>query len=1021
MVMDHKGYIWLATEDGLNRFNGYEFEVFRHSPLDSFSLPHNYLGDMFVDAQNRLFLTLQGSGSVIYTGRTFDPLRIANAACALAPPLFNKTVFQDTQKNIWFTVFDSVSSRGLARIFPDGKDTLYIHNPQNPNSLSHNHVDCFYQDENFIWFGTRHGLCRFNYKYDEIKTFEISTQFAAHRDANQIRQLVPDLSGRLLLGTRAGLFLFDPETESICRPQAIHRRNPAFVNAPIDQLLCDNAGDIWAISVKTCMLRLTSAGDVLLYGPENCDFFLPAERIMKIYEDAQGDLWLYSRTGLCLFDRKTNSFHTLRHHEHIPTSLSSSSIEKALDDGRGSLWIATLGNGLSRLDRYKNQFRVIQNFSGAPQKLPSNTVTEIFRDAQGRLLVAAPDSGVFLFDEKSQTSHAFFRQEKHGHAVDIRTIHQDRDGIFWFGAWQHGLVRYDDQRKKTTFFSPPDSLPENRTYRYVRQIVDDKNGNLWLATKNGGLFQFNKQTESITPIRPPDYADGNNAWIVLSLYLDANNILWIGGDENGLWRYDIKTGQFSVYRHSPENPNSISNNTVFDIFKDSRGRFWIATFHGGLNLFDPATGHFSVIRTRDGLPSDAVYSMWEDAAGFLWLNTNGGLCRCHPDTREIKTFSEHDGLPVNGPVLAYWQEKNGDFYLGARNGLFSFDPRQLKTNPHPPPVYLTGFFKSNTKVFSEYDLDHKDEIVLSYKDYVFSFEFVALNYINPLANQYAYKLEGLHQEWINCGSQRRATFSRVPPGTYTFRVQGANNDGVWNEQGASINVKITPPFWQTWWFRGTMICLVFGLMVGGFRLRLEHYRRIERIRVRIADDLHDEIGSNLGSISMMSQMIRDGHADKKKNSDFLTSIHHTAVKTAESMRDIVWFIHPENDSAERILLRMRDFAGRLLQNIEYTFVVEERAFTDRLDLNSKRNIYLIFKELLNNIVRHAHALQVNIRMHIRDGHLRLTVTDDGIGFDTTQQRSGVGLDSMHNRASEIGATLHFHSQPNHGTRTELIL
>jgi signal transduction histidine kinase len=380
-------------------------------------------------------------------------------------------------------------------------------------------------------------------------------------------------------------------------------------------------------------------------------------------------------------------------------------------------------------------------------------------------------------------------------------------------------------------------------------------------------------------------------------------------------------------------------------------------------------------------------------------------------------------------MSATFKDADGKIYFGSTDaGIIYFKPEELKDNDYIPPVYITDFKLFNKPVYAN-DVDSilkspielTKEITLSYNQNVISFEFAALNYIHPEKNQYAYKLESFDKDWIYTDASKRfVNYTNLDPGEYTFKVKGSNNDGVWNPMETTIKLIITPPFWQTWWFRALIVLAATMIVYALYRYRLQQVLKVQNIRNKIAGDLHDDIGSTLNSISIYSEVAKN---DDNRRTHSLTMIGESSRKVIDAMSDIVWTINPDNDSFEKIILRMRSLSYNLLRakKIEFTFRADDNLNDLKLSLEERRNFYLIFKEALNNLIKYSQAKKVSILLEKNSRNISLLIRDDGVGFDPEKKYNGNGLTNIRRRAKEINAKLIMESGQGIGTSIQLIL
>jgi signal transduction histidine kinase len=398
------------------------------------------------------------------------------------------------------------------------------------------------------------------------------------------------------------------------------------------------------------------------------------------------------------------------------------------------------------------------------------------------------------------------------------------------------------------------------------------------------------------------------------------------------------------------------------------------------------------------------------------------LVRFDPKQGTFRHFDAGDGIGnTEFNRRSALRTRAGRFVFGGLNGLTIFDPLQIRDNPYVPPIVVTRFQKSNRSGTTTLYPPADQPLRLSYRDYSFLIEFASLSFTNPEKNRYRYRLEGFDPVWSRAGPERTVRYTNIPPATYRFRVQGSNNDGLWNEVGTSLTLVIAPPFYQTWWFRFLFAITVLGLLAAAYRYRVQRLLEMERMRLRIAGDLHDDVGSKLSGIALMSELLESEPDLSESRKSDLQEISHSAREIIDDLRDIVWFIDPDHDHAEKTVEKMHQVARSLLNGTTYSIDTRDLHGLEQADMTFRRNLFLIFKEALHNINRHANARHVSIRLDEYRGHLRLRVSDDGIGFNPADEPTGNGLKNMQRRALQMGGTLTLNSTPEDGTTVELLV
>jgi signal transduction histidine kinase len=543
---------------------------------------------------------------------------------------------------------------------------------------------------------------------------------------------------------------------------------------------------------------------------------------------------------------------------------------------------------------------------------------------------------------------------------------------------------------------------------------------------------------------------------ITQIYEDRSNIYWVGTTE-GLFRINHQDGNSKAFLKSDDQKESISSNSINSICEDLKGNLWIGTDEG-LNLLDRKTNSYTVYTSEDGLPNNYIANILVDITGDLWISTNRGVSRFNPDLppgKQFRNYDTNDGLQgLEFTPGAEFKNKKGEIYFGGTNGLNKFNPAKIQDNPILPGVAIASFNKFGKPELSYFQLLNSESIELSYSENFFSFEFTAFDYTNPEKNQYAFILEGFDKDWNYNGNRRFASYTNIDPGEYTFRVKATNSDGVWNEKAASIKLLINPPIYRTWLAYAFYAILIVVLLysIRTFELRkqrvkqerllkterekaelretqlraeraelqnkaLETERELDKqkIRHRIASDLHDEIGSNLSSISLISSQLKENKTPNENIAEEISDINLAARISAESIRDIVWFIDPTSDKLGNLIMRMKETSNVMLKSIKHNFNSSGIDPDQKLHPDLKRNIYMIFKESLNNITKHSKAGNVEISFVFEDGNLKLLIRDDGIGFDYDQVAKGNGLRNLKRRSAEINGELDINSSPGKGT------
>jgi ligand-binding sensor domain-containing protein/signal transduction histidine kinase len=719
------------------------------------------------------------------------------------------------------------------------------------------------------------------------------------------------------------------------------------------KLLEDRAGNAWLSSFGGPLLRLGRDGQVTnIPGVDG----LPVERIRCLFQDREGNLWAgIDRGGLVRLREK--QFQVL----DTAVGLSASVVLGVCVDGDGAVWASTYGGGL---DRWANGRFTTFNFG--TNGLPDYVFTA-FPDREGRLWVGTRDHGVFLRE----------------------------DGVF------RNLI-------------PPGELPQP-----TRALFEDRAGTVWLGTGAGVYCWRQGRLESFAADTELGGAD------VRGFCEDTTGGLWICTHGNGLHRF-LAGGHLALHA-----ADGLPNEFVRSLFADQDGAVWVGMYGGGLWRWK--AGRLARAAPARDLPDDVICHFEEDDTGHFWISTHHGLFRvakaelnAFADGREksvsCTVYGKYDGLPTvefsGGIQPAGWHDRDGRLWFANDSGLISLRPGAVTVNRLPPPVAVESVLVDGELFASSLDKgpavgDVRQKLVIPAGRTQVEFQFTALSYTAPDNVRFQYRLEGLQDDWVDAGMNRVSTYNYLPPGDYEFHVRAANNDGQWNETGAAVAFELLPHFWQRGWFRGLAGLAVLGAVWLAYYFRMARLRELERLRLRIARDLHDDVGANLASMALIAEAMR-----RRPPFGDPEDLQRIALHTIDALRDIVWFIDPARDRLGDLVTRMRDTAPLLLTGLQHDFEACAPHPDLRLPPAFRRNVFPIFKEILHNAASHARARRVSIALDCRDGVLRLRVEDDGSGFDEASIIPGNGLRNLRRRAAEMRGTVRLRTAPGQGTVVE---
>jgi len=816
ILQDSKGFMWFGTQTGLNKYDGYSFTVYHDDPA---GLMGSFIFRIIEDRAGKIWIGTDGGLNMFdrvenrftrYRTDANDPGSIGGTEV--------RALFEDRQGNLWV----GSTGGGLSKFMKDsGKFIHYRHDPDNPNSLNSNDVCAIYEDSlNNLWVGSLHG---------DFDRFDRESEIFYHcfyknkkLSENEIWNITGDREGNLWISTyRSGLYKMSFTGNG--EPEMIHyTSDPKDVNS------------------------------------------ISGNYIFTVMEDSQDRLWIGTENdGLNLFDRQKGKFTHYKADPFNDYGLNNNSIWSAYEDRTGNIWIGTHAGGIQLLPKYGGYFKHYKHYPGNENSLSHNSVTSFCEDSRGNFWIGTDGGGLNLFDRRSKTFKHYNPGNSNLGSESVLSVYEDSKGNLWVGTWEGGLNLFD--RASGTFrrFTKENSgLVSNSVF----SVCEDKQGTLWIGSFYGGLSYFDRKRNVFVNYTPENSnLSDNQIRVVME---DSYGNLWICG-ALGLNLFNRETKTFTIYRHEENNKRSLTMGYVLTILETRDSTLWIGTT-GGLNRFDRVKQDFTQYHVSDGLPDNTTKGIREDDRGNLWISTNKGLSRFNPESGVFNNYDMSDGLQDNEFYqCSHYKTRNGEMYFGGVNGFNVFNPDELVTNPDVPPVVITDFRIFNKPVPIgrnsplKAHISEADTIRLSYKQTMLSFEFTALNYISSNKNQYEYKMEAFDRDWNNVGTRHTAFYTNLDPGEYTFRVKGSNNDGVWNEKGASVKIIITPPYWKTWWFR-IMVFIFFA----GVLLLIYYIRTRQIIRRNIV--LNELVRARTKEIDEKNKILIDQTDELKSQRDELS-------------------------------------------------------------------------------------------------------------------------------------------------------
>ena len=800
VTQDAQGFMWFGTEDGLDRYDGYDLRHFIHNRKDAGALPDNWVSSLIRDSTGRLWVATDGGGLVWYD--------VAHARFARAP-----------------------ADEGGG------------------SALSTAHIRGMFEDRHGrLWLATRgSGLLELDADRSHVRQFRHQPADPDSLGDDSVFSVVEDSFGKLWIGTAAGLDRLDPQSgriESFTPRLRLAGAAPPTGAVKVSVLHVDAGGTLW-IGLDGVLAKFETATDRLTVRThrQGDSRSLPEGQITAILEDDAQRFWVGTTGGLALLDRRNDRFAVVKHDPTNPSSLPDDNVTTLFQDRSGLLWIGTKTGGLARWNPRSWSFGHHRFESTAADGITSFAV-----DRHGKLWVGSFGAGVVAIDPVTGAEQRY-RRDAHAaltlHDDTVMAIVTDEQDRIWLGTMSGGIDRLDPVRQEIKHFVANPLDPASLPAPGIMTMLRDSRGRIWVGTYGGGVAMIDPATDRVRR-----YAHGSAAGEsgltsdrATALAEDRSGLIWIGTDGGGLNVLDPASERFAHFVHDPLNANSLASNTVYAVHIDDAGVVWVGTRGGGLDRvsgapFTDGVMRFQNISEADGLSNNTVYGIEADSARTLWLSTNRGLCAVHTGDRTVRIFRRSHGLQDDEFNFgAHYRAPDGVLYFGGGNGYNAFRPELLQLNETPPPLALTGVVTLNTRALSSPETVR--QVDLGYRDPVVTFQFAALDFAGPAENRYAYRLEGFDADWVDAGSARAATYTHLDGGDYVFRVRAANNDGRWTDSPLAVRLHVEPPPWATWWARTLYGALGIALL---WMIWFSQHRRVRR-EVAYGRRLEEEVNA----------------------------------------------------------------------------------------------------------------------------------------------------------------------------------
>lgn len=977
LLQDEKGFIWVGTANGLQRFDGSKFVHFGVSNGDP--MPYSQVSQIISFDKGQLLLNFGSLHQLgLFSPTTFFYKRIDVLTTKPLSPRADFYVWKDSRGEIYLNIFHY----GILHF--NKKQNAFVEDNSFPLPAGYlPSVDGVFEDvvKQQVWFTCNKGLSVYDRKSGQMWYRNFNPQNLPILK----NELVQDRPSEIFIDRSRRIWVFS-------WPQKLGGGQVKFC--------LDSTGSTY-LQKDTVGLNSGPAGYA-----EYRDFL----------ETRHSGLWIYGMHTLFNWDRNNQRFnYTKSVSGSTKNAIEYDVVFSLLEDRDGNIWLAT-DQGLYFTSYGSGTYAAINYLFN--EKSGKNNITDVMEMPNGELWFASWEKGLVALDAQFREKEVplYKTPEPGGWQAPVKgaskltwcLTYEKSTGKVWVGCNHGVLLKYDPRTEKTEYL-----LPAEAGGSTIRYLVEDEKGQVWMGTQSGKLLKWSQNRFTVVQ---------DIGTIIYKIFFDRQGSLWLATQERGLIQVDPESGKVLNTYTANNGANSLYSNTGYDIeqLNDST----IVYSAGALNFINKNRRTVQLIRMEDGLPSNSVRRLRMDSDGYLWIITANGLSRYNPFNGRITTYGRRDGITLaEKTVDADYRSSSNYIVFAGSNALMMFKPSLFVTSKAPPDVVITDFRVFNTFVPVD-SLLQQPKISLKSDMNSFGIYFSSLSYQQRDRLTYYFKMEGIDKDWQVADRIFFQNYSLLPPGDYVFKVYAENVEGIRSANTTELHITIKPPFYRTKWFISTVIFLVLLFIYFLHRERVNRLLAVEKIRNRVARDLHDDMGSTLSTINILSAMAKSKmNSDPVKTAGYISKISDNSQRMMEAMDDIVWSIKPSNDSMQRVTARMREFATNVLEakDILLHFVVEEAVFDVKLNMEARRDFFLIFKEALNNAAKYSKATEVWVNIEMQNRQLSFTIKDNGVGFDVAKADSGNGLGNMQKRADGVNGKLRIRSVAGEGTEVKLVV